>query len=666
MNLQLRLPGIDPPRQITASAERPVPAFWIRRILILRELSANAEHVVRDVVLRRGLNIIWTPPHAPTGDNALFKSGMTGHTAGKSTLCRFLRYVLGEHGFAPERARKRIRAKFPDGWVLGEVVLGEVVWAVARPLGVGAHPFCVKGGQISEILAETAERLDYRVFLDALERTTVEPLRARNYPSNDERVAWEHLLPWLSRDQECRFADFLQWRHSTSETESPSLKADARNFLVRSVLGLISDDEREEQLRNSRLVARKKEAGRLAPLLAHQATTDHQRVQRLLEASFDPPSSGLFGAQASDELRRQKAAVEAQLTALNLSDPKSNLRTAVERAIELEASARHQLQDAEGRWQMESAALQQITAPDKRLPSLLAGLGPSRGYCNVPMDHARRSGCPIASTNPLDLTARRSEVTAAAEVEQRQGLVDALRLVTEEKRQLLVDATKAIALARRAEVEAANSFEQQREPLLERRARLVQAERFVREAEEAWTNASSHAQSVDALEAEIEDSYVKQDQIRRASDAALGRLSSTYDYVVRAILGDEVSARIDASGRSLSLVIEHHGERESAAFATLKLLAFDLASMTESIEGRGAFPRFLLHDGPREADLAPEIYERLFLYARQLEDCFSGDPSFQYIVTTTTRPPESLLVEPWCRLKLSGVPAEERLLRCDL
>ena len=88
--------------------------------------------------------------------------------------------------------------------------------------------------------------------------------------------------------------------------------------------------------------------------------------------------------------------------------------------------------------------------------------------------------------------------------------------------------------------------------------------------------------------------------------------------------------------------------------------------MTESIEGRGAFPRFLLHDGPREADLAPEIYERLFLYARQLEDCFSGDPSFQYIVTTTTRPPESLLVEPWCRLKLSGVPAEERLLRCDL
>ena len=27
--------------------------------------------------------------------------------------------------------------------------------------------------------------------------------------------------------------------------------------------------------------------------------------------------------------------------------------------------------------------------------------------------------------------------------------------------------------------------------------------------------------------------------------------------------------------------------------------------------------------------MAPDIYERLFLYARQLERCFEGEPSFQ-------------------------------------
>ena len=64
--------------------------------------------------------------------------------------------------------------------------------------------------------------------------------------------------------------------------------------------------------------------------------------------------------------------------------------------------------------------------------------------------------------------------------------------------------------------------------------------------------------------------------------------------------------------------------------------------------------------------MAPDIYERIFLYARQLEQCFQGEPSFQYVVTTTTQPPADFLAAPWMRLKLAGAPAEERLLRMDL
>jgi hypothetical protein len=116
----------------------------------------------------------------------------------------------------------------------------------------------------------------------------------------------------------------------------------------------------------------------------------------------------------------------------------------------------------------------------------------------------------------------------------------------------------------------------------------------------------------------------------------------------------------------LSLLVDEHGERDSAAIATVKLLAFDLAALTASAEGQGTFPRFLMHDGPREADIAPEIYERLFLYGRELEKCFSGEPSFQYIVTTTTPPPDAFQKDPWLRLRLAGAPGEERLLRCDL
>ena len=75
--------------------------------------------------------------------------------------------------------------------------------------------------------------------------------------------------------------------------------------------------------------------------------------------------------------------------------------------------------------------------------------------------------------------------------------------------------------------------------------------------------------------------------------------------------------------------------------------------------------RFLVHDGPREADIAPDIYERLFLFARQLEQCFDGDPAYQYVVTTTTQPTADFQRDPWLVTKLAGVPTGERLLRVD-
>ena len=114
---QLRLPGIDPPRQVRPIAGRSAPAFWVRRLRILNELASGDEHIVRDVELRRGLNVVWAPPHASGPDNALFRDGVAGHTAGKSTFCRLLRHVLGEQGFAPDGVKRRIRSALPTAWV---------------------------------------------------------------------------------------------------------------------------------------------------------------------------------------------------------------------------------------------------------------------------------------------------------------------------------------------------------------------------------------------------------------------------------------------------------------------------------------------------------------------------------------------------------------------
>ena len=119
------------------------------------------------------------------------------------------------------------------------------------------------------------------------------------------------------------------------------------------------------------------------------------------------------------------------------------------------------------------------------------------------------------------------------------------------------------------------------------------------------------------------------------------------------------------SGDRLQLTVDVDGDRRTAAIESLKVLAFDLACLCLSIEGATRLPAFLVHDSPREADLGLSIYDELFRLMRELEE-MTGTTAFQYIVTTTTRPPDDLRCDPWLRLTLKGAPGPERLMARDL
>lgn len=114
--------------------------------------------------------------------------------------------------------------------------------------------------------------------------------------------------------------------------------------------------------------------------------------------------------------------------------------------------------------------------------------------------------------------------------------------------------------------------------------------------------------------------------------------------------------------------MQQRGEVAGAALSTIKLLAFDLAALTASIEGHGHFPGFLIHDGPREADMDEALYQRLFLFGRLLEAPFEGrEPSFQYIITTTAAPPDEVRTGRWTlQPVLDASTPEGRLLGLDL
>ncbi|MGZ5441167.1 MAG: hypothetical protein ACXW5U_05385 [Thermoanaerobaculia bacterium] len=107
------------------------------------------------------------------------------------------------------------------------------------------------------------------------------------------------------------------------------------------------------------------------------------------------------------------------------------------------------------------------------------------------------------------------------------------------------------------------------------------------------------------------------------------------------------------------------GDRSTAAIDSLKVVAFDLAVMCMSIEGTVPVPAFLIHDTPREADLGLSVYHELFHLSKGLEP-EEGLPLFQYIVTTTTRPPHPIAKRPYLVETLRGTPAMDRLLKRDL
>jgi uncharacterized protein YydD (DUF2326 family) len=171
--------------------------------------------------------------------------------------------------------------------------------------------------------------------------------------------------------------------------------------------------------------------------------------------------------------------------------------------------------------------------------------------------------------------------------------------------------------------------------------------------------------SAETRDGEIEKMRERTVAFRDEQADVFGRLSRFFNAIIGEIVGSNAGGKVTLDGNGLKLSVELGGERSTAAIDSLKVIAFDLAVMCMSTEGGIRLPAFLIHDSPREADLGLSVYHRLFHLVRNLEQG-KDQPLFQYIVTTTTRPPDELSDKPWLRGKLGGAPAEARLLRRDL
>lgn len=644
--------------EIRPDANRSEPRLWVRRLAIWSAPGV----LLREIGLRPGLNILWAPDPADQGDATDSVSGV-GHGSGKTLFCRLLRYCLGEDRFAQDDQRDRIAFAFPDGEVGAEVIVEGSPWAVVRSIGTGRRHVAVADASLEQVARGRPEPTGVAPLLDQIAACFRHDDLASIVPGEPPRDVWLLALAWLSRDQECRFDKLLDWRSADSNSGSPARHLSLLQLrdTLRALVGAIDPDEYRlrgefEELETKRAEVRREmdrrasEADRLRSTLMetlHLDPNDFPHVRMAVEPLRNAAQTGLarWAGTGAD-------AEEMDLDALRSESD----------------AARRRVEDLQNDLSAVQARIPEIEALISRIQGELPGAS-ARAYlsdhvvcpiCEVPVDRALAEGCKLSHKLP-----DRDEIRKRREGIEEDLAKEHQRRDEERDRKEQID--RELLLAR----EHADAVHE----------RLRSAERARDARSEGWFNARRLIDDVDRLERLLDEQEVarsevetldveirtrrdRADALRDAQAGVFERLSGFFNAVIQATLGTDATGRIALDGAGIRAPVELGGERSTAAIDSLKVVAFDLATMCMSIEGRTRLPAFLVHDSPREADLGLGIYRRLFRFVRRLEDV-GAKPSFQYIVTTTTSPPDDLRTEPWLA-EIIGGTAGERLMKRDL
>ena len=225
---QTELPGLENIKpDHTALSFKPLtsrrdPAIWVQKLSVWSHWPPSNESKLRVIALHRGLNILW----AESKDDPQ-EPRIGGHGAGKTTFCRFLRFILDERHPGTTEFRQDFRAVHPEGWVLAEVFVESEVWLVGKTLSERgrAGVFAVRGGSLEQTFEAEPPIGGYEDYQKALEAATVERLEIRELSGSKRPVRWVHLLSWLARDQEAHYANLLAWRDPATEPEGQDLSA---------------------------------------------------------------------------------------------------------------------------------------------------------------------------------------------------------------------------------------------------------------------------------------------------------------------------------------------------------------------------------------------------------------------------------------------------------
>lgn len=656
-------------RQMTPKPESSEPMVWFQELHLMRRLGAghHDETCIRSFKFQRGLNILWAEPEDPESAAGLYRDGIAGHSTGKSLFCRILRHILGEPNFGTDELRKHVTDTFKDLWSVATVRLNGKAWTVGRCLAGFGADFAFEGNDLDAVWAKEPAPGGFEHFKAALEDACGSPL-AKIYPAE----AWRNLIPWIARDQEARFSSITAWRDSLSGADNPRTSVAAQHLIMRAVLGLLEQGEYDTRQEIAKTEDQIKGWQSQVPMKEAAATSARRNLERTLSKV---PSVGVDLANlatAQKYITDQREIREESLQHFEKL-PENPEVTEARKALQAALSAKEK---ADGRieslgreipTEKEQIKKELLTIERIKLKGYRDGKRVADGYCPNSFLVAKEKGCVHLSPDEA--------AESLAEVEELENQAkerdEAIKAKEMEKARLesQVDQLVATISTRSAALNAV---------LARHPSPAVKIQKEITQLESAELEIADLIQAIRAestLHKQITDAHetiTKAKQglaiLKKDADDRLKLFSAIYSDIIQAVLGTSVSASTELGERGLNPTVKRNRELGGAALETIKTLAFDLAAVVHSMEGKGSHPRFLIHDGPREADMARVIYERFFIFARRMEECYPQEQAaFQYILTTTTHPPADMQEgTPWLLgSRLSGKTKAGRLLKED-
>lgn len=624
-------------------SKRTSPLIWVRQVVLFRSISPV--EVIRTINFTPGLNII----QGRSDDSA--EDFESGHGNGKTTLCRLIRYCLGEKTFGQQHVVAEVKHCFPDGYVGAVVVVDGDEWAALRTLGNHRKEYAKQGVPPVD-LAVAEDRPPYSEFLKRIHEVGLSRLQQREVLSGGEVIQWPHVLAICSRDQESRYDRFWNVRPTRSDSGLSKFTKGNVSLCLRAMLGIL--DIREPQilkrldvLASDLKTLREKIEKKAAEPAFHISQLRTRLVNEYGVTQADTASlidGELFSISQVRDARLSILQDETKDIERQIADLDTQINGATARLNELHES-QEQKEVAKEVTATGSTVLELSTSPESQRQTILekkfksCPTGELVENCEMVKKKLAELDDQISSRKPAD--AQRQTLRAVQKRDQVQaGLGDQVMrhdgaLVEIRVRLKQLNAEKNDFLDRRRAINELLRVIPLVTNDLMKWHRVEQGEEPNQELTALRTEEKQKVEEGERLKQELSELLVAQNdrikQFQQRFHGIVQRAIITKFKGVVAVGKEEVAFRISRE-RSLA------GE----AYETLAVLLADLAILIESSSGTVCHPGLLIHDSPREADLNVRLYERMLDTAFSLMADEQSNMPYQYIVTTTTQPSEIL------------------------